>query len=504
MMKKEEYEVLSKDIVSISKSYQNEENILKFSSHLEKKLDNFNPTLMIYGVYNAGKSTLLNAIFGKEEMAKTGDKPETAQVSAYTYNGYTIYDTPGINAKEEHQEVTDEHIKKCELVVFVLDNESFEQEYICEKIDTITRANKPILIAMNNKNGIDMDSTEAQNEINKLNKNLNKHCKEKIEGKVSVAFVDAKTALEGKLENEEELIKESKILEFESMINKLLGSAGKEEVSNALNLYISEYITDTISIIDSKIDNPEMKKTQEMITYLEKLKQRTIIELRDISLQIVSIATANLFELMLSQDKKSIDDMVKKSFDEISQKIKDRVKFVQKELKEKSEKFNLEFQELTLKNPNIQLKNLSEEMQDYSQISSSSNNAGTALAVGTVIASTIPPTLVIPTPIPIPVKPLIMIASALFGAFSGSSESQIKAQAKLEEKRAKHLSAKNRTDEFGLNAKQQVNDYLNKNVEQVFLEVIRKFTDFSNTLENKNQKLLDDKKSLQNILDKVS
>ncbi len=118
--------------------------LYSFREHIEHKLKFFEPTLMIYGTYNSGKSTLLNALFGIEEMAKTGDSPETDRVHEYNYNGYTIYDTPGINAPIEHEEVTNKHLKKCEVILFVLSNDgSFEEEYIYKKVIEIVKHNKP-------------------------------------------------------------------------------------------------------------------------------------------------------------------------------------------------------------------------------------------------------------------------------------------------------------------------------------------------------------------------
>ena len=34
-------------------------------------------------------------------MQKQGDAPETKDVHEYEYNGYTIYDTPGLNQEEK-------------------------------------------------------------------------------------------------------------------------------------------------------------------------------------------------------------------------------------------------------------------------------------------------------------------------------------------------------------------------------------------------------------------
>jgi len=62
-----------------------------FQAHLHHKLESFAPTLMLYGTHNSGKSTLINALFVKEDLAKIGGIPETSEVQAYEYQGYTIY-----------------------------------------------------------------------------------------------------------------------------------------------------------------------------------------------------------------------------------------------------------------------------------------------------------------------------------------------------------------------------------------------------------------------------
>ena len=63
-------------------------------------LDKVNPSLMFYGVYNAGKSSLLNAIFG-EVKASVADVPETHKVTYYKWNNFDLVDTPGVNGPKK-------------------------------------------------------------------------------------------------------------------------------------------------------------------------------------------------------------------------------------------------------------------------------------------------------------------------------------------------------------------------------------------------------------------
>ena len=63
------------------------------------------PRVMVFGTYNAGKSTLVNALVGKE-VARVSDHPETDQITSYPWRGFMLDDTPGIDAPVEHERVT--------------------------------------------------------------------------------------------------------------------------------------------------------------------------------------------------------------------------------------------------------------------------------------------------------------------------------------------------------------------------------------------------------------
>ena len=77
-----------------------------YSSRIEEikiMISRSNPSLMFYGIYNAGKSSVLNAIFG-EEVASVNDIPETHSVTKHDWRNYTLVDTPGLNAPVEGDE----------------------------------------------------------------------------------------------------------------------------------------------------------------------------------------------------------------------------------------------------------------------------------------------------------------------------------------------------------------------------------------------------------------
>ena len=502
IVQKEQYIEIKDKVITYSNEYQKSENIAKFKKHIEDKLDNFKPTIMVYGTYNSGKSTLINALFGQDELAKTGDAPETSTVSAYEYNGYTIYDTPGINAPQEHEQVTNEHLKKCELVLFVLSNDgSLEEKYIYEKISDIVKLNKPILIVVNNKAGIDKDSLDEVEQFDKININLRKIGDEKgieaIETKVNISMVNAKTALKAKLESKKILLEKSNITKLENDIDRLLKESGNSEVVNALNIFISDYINETLSIIDTKIDNPEMKKTQEAITYLEKLKQKTYIELQNMIQDSSLIVTRNLLSLYLQKDQNAISAFMDKTIKDIQELLQTKLKGVSSEISSKISNFNEEFSELNIKTSHIEVLEEDEKPKELTSDNSSIEKA--TLASATVAVNVIPPVLPLGT-IPIPARLIAQVALAFYAIFSGSNEAKAQAQAEINAKRDQHLAAKNKADEFGFDYKNKLLGSIDETLNGLFNPTLEKFIQFSKQLKNDNNKLIEDKQKLQNIL----
>ena len=85
------------------------------------KVNNLKPQIMMYGIYNAGKSSVINALIGKD-VAKVADIPTTDNVDLYQWNEYEIADTPGIEAPIEDEMVTEEHLRRADVVLFVMSN----------------------------------------------------------------------------------------------------------------------------------------------------------------------------------------------------------------------------------------------------------------------------------------------------------------------------------------------------------------------------------------------
>ena len=108
------YQPLFQQVAAAIKQYgrnrMSADTIRQSTQQIEQKLQNLKPTIMVYGIYNAGKSTLINALIGQEK-AKVSDRPETDMVTEYHWQGIRLFDTPGIDAPIQHQNITEAHLK---------------------------------------------------------------------------------------------------------------------------------------------------------------------------------------------------------------------------------------------------------------------------------------------------------------------------------------------------------------------------------------------------------
>ena len=103
----------------IGKNHNLEEDFATLKIMFDEKRHKPDANIMMYGVYNAGKSTVINALVGKE-VAEVGDIPLTHSVSEYQCGHFSIWDTPGIDAPKEHEQVTNIQLLKADAIIFVV------------------------------------------------------------------------------------------------------------------------------------------------------------------------------------------------------------------------------------------------------------------------------------------------------------------------------------------------------------------------------------------------
>jgi signal recognition particle receptor subunit beta len=156
-------------------------------------------TIVFVGQYNAGKSTILRVLTGRDDIVIDSDVC-TDTVTAYDWNGVRLLDTPGVHAGHpDHDEKTYAVIDRADLLVFVVTNELFDDtigHHFRELAFHRQHARRMLLVV--NKMGGDPGSPETKRpDI------------EKVTAPLTVAdfrgvFIDARSWLEAQSADEED------------------------------------------------------------------------------------------------------------------------------------------------------------------------------------------------------------------------------------------------------------------------------------------------------------
>jgi len=196
----------------------------------ETKLQERTLTIQLYGSYNAGKSTLINVLLGKN-AALVGEIPTTVQVNSYDWKGYRLLDSPGVNAPIAHEAVTHEALNKNDLIIFVIRQDDQDAKDIYHRIFTCLNDHKHVFIVLN-YSGLN-PHLSGEGSVSLLLSQINKILLAEAEryglseaqliDQVSILPVNLKTALKGRLQNK------GMLLEYSGF--------------NTFNLRFSEWVT---------------------------------------------------------------------------------------------------------------------------------------------------------------------------------------------------------------------------------------------------------------------
>lgn len=147
---KNDIKKIKENVIEIAKKY-NIEEVTILNNEIDEQLKKYTPSIMFYGVYNSGKSSIINVLAGNY-IAKVGDVPTTGNIQKIPWNGFMLIDTPGIVANEEHTEIADDEIKRNDVILFVIDDVgTFENKSISTAIVKIIKTGKPIIVVINQK-----------------------------------------------------------------------------------------------------------------------------------------------------------------------------------------------------------------------------------------------------------------------------------------------------------------------------------------------------------------
>ena len=306
---------------------------------------------------------------------------------------------------------------------------------------------------------------------------------------------------------------ESNIIQLEKNIDKLLSDAGKNDVINALNLYMKDFIGNVISQIDIKIDNPELQKVEELLTFFEKFKNKSEIELKNSIHKKMNILESGLRERILNRSNaEEIHQYLEDSLDSLVSQIETKFETISSELKIRIEQFSEDMNVINIGYEKIKIEN-SDEM-----------NEETSTVIGDTLKSTLKNKELMTN---VTKEALLKLREFKFlfkgkwektlgryaGRFAGVVNVLVGAyeiyqavsshNKQVEAQRQHVLSAKNKSEEIVDNLKIDLFDSIESILNEVFNGLIEKFRKASNELNSDNSDLLENKQKLQIFFQKL-
>lgn len=185
---------------------------------------------VVFGHYNAGKSTFINALLG-QARAPMADVPLTAHIEDYEWQGHVLTDSPGIDAPIEHEQLTDDYIEhECNAVVYVIaTGVGIEEAATWERLCRFVKQKKAVVIVVNDKNGHTLNGLEFLRLRQTVYANMQAAAKRHgLDGpleRIEVLHVKAASALKAKLEGKAALLRASGITEAEDFLRRFLSDS---------------------------------------------------------------------------------------------------------------------------------------------------------------------------------------------------------------------------------------------------------------------------------------
>lgn len=317
-----------------SKSVEISKSIDTITEIYDTKVKTLRPQIMVYGIYNAGKSSIINALI-REEKAKVADIPTTDRVDMYAWNGYQIADTPGVGAPIKHEMVTNQQLKKADVVLFVMSTSgSFEYEQNYIRMKDIINAGKRVLIILNDKEGY-LGTKEEQDSFAIIKQKIVQNMKQigiensidNIQDQYQIITVnadDAKTAIE---ENDADLFNASNMPELEKAITYEMKKADSFIVlRNSIN-EIEKELQNVTKLLEESETREELKDLNQILKVIRERK----INLRQEMQSFISIKT-NRLGSSLPEKVWAVKDNNERANSIVDQSVKNVIEVVQKKL----------------------------------------------------------------------------------------------------------------------------------------------------------------------------
>lgn len=184
-------------------------------------------SLVFAGQYSAGKSTILKALTGIDDIV-VKEGIATQEAHEYEWHGMTVIDTPGIGTKlrPDHDEISMKAISQADMLVYVVTHNLFDDQIGAEfrKLIIANDKAKETILVVNKMADIGNTDYARSIKTDALRMVTDPYTPEELR----TCFVDAESYIDSKIESDEEIADE------------LRGRSNYDELVTTINDFVEE------------------------------------------------------------------------------------------------------------------------------------------------------------------------------------------------------------------------------------------------------------------------
>lgn len=330
----EKLNLLVKKTCDLLEQTENKSEKDKLLSELAELRNRMEVRIAFVGQYSSGKSTIISALSGNKNI-KIDANVSTDIVEEYRWNNIILMDTPGILAgkREQHDTRTKEALKECDLVVYVLTSQLFDDVIFENFIDLAynQKLNDKLLIAINK---MSMEKGFFEDLVINYTSSIKKMFADRgYEFTFEVVFIDAADYLEGSAEGDDEFIQLSNFNTFISTLNSFVEKKGliKKQFDTPVRILKSKVSDIALSATDPKLKDIFSQFTTRIVKSMRDVQRSVLLALNRFEEKVISdsyqvcllIGESDKNELKTAHDNfsRSLQESLFKITKEIEQEI---------------------------------------------------------------------------------------------------------------------------------------------------------------------------------------
>ncbi|MEJ2765378.1 GTPase [Photobacterium sp. MCCC 1A19761] len=239
-------------------------------------VDSTCPNVVVYGVYNSGKSSLLNSLTNHfmDEYFQTREVPETRENKYFEYQGIRYIDTPGLDVNIQDTQAASQGAVQADIILLVhrLSAGSLQQPDL-EAMAAISRAHtKPEGIF------VVLTEAEAADENQAVIAEITQQLRQIISPDISPYLVANPVFCKGMREDKPALVEFSGIPALKAQLQQSAAqmapelAAEREKKTQAMVAELLAAVIEQQTLIQARLSIEEAKERQHKAVFVERVK----------------------------------------------------------------------------------------------------------------------------------------------------------------------------------------------------------------------------------------